>query len=191
MLKKIALVTFLAACGGGSKQAATETAATATTAAEVGKEVAAGKPIAGGALEPRSGSAVTGAVEVMPMGDGVHVTVRVANATPGKHGLHFHEKGDCSAPDASSAGGHWNPDGVTHGAPDKDPHHAGDLGNIEIGSDGTGTASAHLKGYTATAGDRSVIGKALILHEKEDDLTTQPTGNAGGRIACAVIVEAP
>jgi Cu-Zn family superoxide dismutase len=179
-MKKLAMVFLVAACGGGAKQAA-ETAAV----------VAAGAPVAGGALEARSGSSVTGMVDIVPMGDGVHVTVRVANATPGKHGLHFHEKGDCSAPDATSAGDHWNPAGVAHGAPDKDPHHAGDLGNLEVGADGTGTASVHLSGYTATPGENSVLGRALIVHEKEDDLTTQPSGNAGPRIACAVIVQAP
>jgi Cu-Zn family superoxide dismutase len=175
-----ALALALGACGGGSKQAV-----------ETAQTVAAAMPSAGCALEPRSGSSVTGFVEVKPMGDGVHVTVRVANATPGKHGLHFHENGDCSAPDATSAGGHWNPDGVSHGAPDADPHHAGDLGNIEVGEDGTGTASVHLAGFTIAPGDHSVMGKAMIVHETEDDLTSQPSGNAGSRIACGVIVEAP
>lgn len=172
---------FLLACGGGAAKQAADTA----------KAVTGSKAVAGGALEPKSGSAVTGMVEIAPMDDGVHVTVRVANAAPGKHGLHFHEKGDCSAPDASSAGGHWNPANVAHGAPDKDPHHAGDLGNIEVGADGTGMASVHLAGYAATPGDKSVIGRSVVLHEKEDDFSTQPSGNSGARIACAVIVEAP
>jgi superoxide dismutase, Cu-Zn family len=99
------LPLFLAACGGGTKQ----TAQTVETAA---KE----KAPAGGALEPRSGSTTTGFVEAAPMADGTHLTIRVSNATPGKHGAHLHETGDCSSPDAKSAGAHWNPDSAQHGA---------------------------------------------------------------------------
>jgi Cu-Zn family superoxide dismutase len=125
------------------------------------------------------------------MGDGVHVDVRIQGATPGQHGFHFHQNGDCSAPDATSAGDHWNPTGTPHGAPGSPPHHAGDLGNIEVAADGTGTLSMHLPNVTLTPGDMSVVGKAAIVHANPDDLTSQPSGNAGPRIACGVVVESP
>ena len=198
-MRKTFILVVLAACGGGSKQAAPPaTAAESQPVTSVPSESAppaeaapAAQKSAGAALESRSGSKVTGQVTIKPMGDGVHVDVRVAGATPGKHGLHFHMTGDCSAPDAKSAGDHWNPTSEAHGAPTAPPHHAGDLGNIEVGADGTGTLSIHLPGLTIEPGDKSVMGKAVIFHEKEDDLKTQPTGNAGARQACGVIVEAP
>src|SRR6185503_3731276 len=188
-MRKALLAVVLAACGGGSKQAATTpTEQAVTTVPSTPAETAApAKAAAGAALEPRSGSKVTGMVTIAPMGDGVHVDVRIANATPGTHGLHFHDKGDCSAPDGKSAGDHWNPAGVAHGSPDATPHHAGDLGNIDVGADGTGSKSIHLPGLTVAPGQpNSVIGHAVIVHEKADDMTTQPSGNAGARIACGV-----
>jgi Cu-Zn family superoxide dismutase len=104
----------------------------------------------------------------------------------GLHGFHLHEVGDCSAPDYTSAGGHFNPTGVDHGGPDAAVHHAGDFGNIEIGEDGSGSLE-----LTSTMlsfdGDNSVIGRAVILHAGEDDLTSQPTGAAGARDACGVV----
>jgi Cu-Zn family superoxide dismutase len=181
MKKTAFLVVLIAACG--AKQSSDSSAPVA--AVEAAKEVKASA-----ALEPRAGSQTTGSVSIAPMGNGIHVEVKVANATPGKHGVHFHEKGDCSAPDATSAGPHWNPDSGTHGAPGAG-HHAGDLGNIEIGADGTGTLSVHLDGYTLTEGPKGVLNRALIVHAKEDDLTTQPTGNSGDRIACGVIAAMP
>jgi Cu-Zn family superoxide dismutase len=174
------LLVLVAACGGKQSMDSATPAAAA----------AAMEPQAGAALEPRSGSQTTGMVTVKPMGNGIHVDIKVAGATPGKHGIHFHEKGDCSAPDATSAGPHWNPDNTSHGAPGPE-HHAGDLGNIEVGEDGTGSASVHLDGYTLTEGPKGVLGRALIVHAKEDDLTTQPTGNSGDRVACGVITQAP
>jgi Cu-Zn family superoxide dismutase len=117
------------------------------------------------------------------------VKLDVSGATPGKHGAHIHENGDCSAPDATSAGGHWNPSGMDHGAPGASPHHAGDLGNLTVGEDGKGTltlSSAEWQLDTGAAND--VLGKAVVIHAAEDDLTTQPAGNSGARVACGVIV---
>jgi Cu-Zn family superoxide dismutase len=110
--------------------------------------------------------------------------------SPGEHGFHLHEKGDCSAPDASSAGGHFNPLHHPHAGPHTAQHHAGDFGNITVKADGTGTMSLTLKGEDAKIAREDAIGKAIILHEKADDLKTQPTGNAGGRIACGVVEKA-
>ncbi len=140
-------------------------------------------------LESRSGSTVTGTATFTEEDGKVTVKLDVSGATPGKHGAHIHENGDCSAPDATSAGGHWNPSGVNHGAPEASPHHAGDLGNLTVGEDGKGTltlSSAEWQLDTGAAND--VLGKAVVIHADEDDLTTQPAGNSGGRVACGVIV---
>lgn len=185
MIRALALVAFVSlACGGKAKPAETTTP---TTPAPGGDPAGATLAAASATLESRSGSTATGTARFVETTGGVEATITIAGATPGKHGLHLHETGDCSAPDATSAGGHWNPDQAPHAAPHASPRHAGDLGNIEIGADGQGTLTITLEGLTVAAGDRSVVGRAVILHEKEDDLATQPTGNAGGRIACGVV----
>ena len=136
-------------------------------------------------LEPKSGSQVTGTVTFAKSGDEVQVVADVQNLKPGKHGFHIHEKGDCSAPDAMSAGGHFNPMHEHHGGPDSVERHAGDFGNITVDASGKG----HLdwKGKLKFSGAESIIGKSVIVHEKEDDLKTDPSGNSGARIACGVI----
>lgn len=139
-------------------------------------------------LEARSGSAIAGEASFSQEGDGVRIVVSVKGATAGEHGLHIHEKGDCSAPDGASAGPHFNPLGHNHGGMEQSPRHAGDLGNITVSADGTGKLEVVLKGLTVAPGDLSVVGRALVLHEKPDDLRTQPSGNSGARIGCGVIV---
>ncbi len=137
-------------------------------------------------LHPASGSNVMGTVTFMKSGDEVKVVADVTGLTPGKHGFHIHEFGDCSDPKAASAGGHFNPAHHQHGAPDAGDRHAGDLGNIEADSSG----KAHLEWTDKVMklnGTDSIVGHAVIVHEKTDDLKTQPTGDAGGRIACGVI----
>jgi Cu-Zn family superoxide dismutase len=144
-------------------------------------------PQARATIEPRSGSNVRGwATFTDRSTGGVAVVVHIENAPPGTHGLHVHEKGDCSAPDASSAGGHFNPGGMPHAGPSATQRHAGDLGNITIESNGTGHLEMVSDLLTVRPGPNSVVGKAVIFHEKADDLTTQPTGNAGGRLGCGV-----
>jgi Cu-Zn family superoxide dismutase len=139
-------------------------------------------------IESRSGSNVTGMATFTELSTGgVRAQVRIENAPPGTHGLHIHEKGDCSAPDASSAGGHFNPGGMPHAGPGDMKRHAGDLGNIEIKADGTGTLELTSDLLTVKPGPNSVVGKSVVFHEKVDDLKTQPTGNAGGRFGCGVI----
>lgn len=138
-------------------------------------------------VEARSGSGASGDASFVQEGDTVKVVVNIKGATPGEHGLHIHEKGDCSAADAASAGPHFNPHKMDHGGLEQGPRHAGDLGNITVGADGTGKLEAMLKGITVTAGDSSVLGRAIVLHEKPDDLRTQPSGNSGARIGCGVI----
>ena len=121
--------------------------------------------------------------------NGVHVIVTIANAPPGKHGVHIHEHGNCG--DAGkAAGGHFNPDHVPHGFLPKDglaKAHAGDFGNIEIGPNGSGRLELILPGLTLTESTKyNIGGHAIIIHEKADDFG-QPTGNAGGRIGCGVV----
>ena len=117
----------------------------------------------------------------------VQVVVNVTGAPPGMHGLHIHETGDCSAPDAMSAGGHWNPTMHMHAAPGASAH-LGDLGNITVADNGTGTLTQMNPSWEiGSTGAMNLVGKAVILHAMPDDLTTQPTGNAGGRIGCGVI----
>jgi Cu-Zn family superoxide dismutase len=136
-------------------------------------------------LQPSSGSQVKGTVTFTKMGDDVQVVADVENLKPGKHGFHIHEKGDCSAPDASSAGAHFNPTHHHHGGPDSVARHAGDFGNIT--ADASGEGHLDWKGKLKFSGAESIIGKSVIVHEKEDDLKTDPSGNSGTRIACAVI----
>src|SRR5712691_4759169 len=136
-------------------------------------------------LESKSGSRVTGKVTFTKMGDEVQVVADIENLTPGKHGFHIHEKGDCSAADASSAGGHFNPTQKHHGGPMTLDHHTGDLGNIE--ADASGKAHLDWKGKLSLSGKDSIIGRSVVVHEKEDDLKTDPAGNSGARIACGTI----
>lgn len=138
-------------------------------------------------LEARSGSQVTGTVTFTKAGDDVQVVADITGLKPGKHGFHIHEKGDCSAPDAASAGAHFNPGQHKHGGPSGTERHEGDLGNIETDADG----KTHLvwKGKLSLGGADSIIGKSIVVHEKEDDLKTDPSGNSGSRVACGVIVE--
>jgi Cu-Zn family superoxide dismutase len=136
-------------------------------------------------LESKSGSQVTGTVTFSKVGDDVQVVGDITGLTPGKHGFHIHEKGDCSAPDAASAGAHFNPTQKHHGGPMTAEHHTGDFGNIE--ADASGKAHVDWKGKMSLSGADSIIGKSLVVHEKEDDLKTDPSGNSGARQACGAI----
>jgi len=137
-------------------------------------------------ISPLKGSGVRGIVTFEAVGHGVRVVADLTGLAPGKHGFHIHEFGDCSSEDGSSAGGHFNPMGMPHSMPTAEKRHAGDMGNIEADAEG----KAHLDYVDAVmslGGEHAIIGHAVIVHEKEDDLKTQPTGNAGGRLACGVI----
>ena len=139
-------------------------------------------------LKPTQGNKVSGTVTFSSQNGGVRIVADLEGLEPGKHGFHIHEKGDCSAPDASSAGGHFNPVGTPHGAPENPPaqRHAGDLGNVEADADG----KAHFErmdGLISLQGPNSIAGRAVILHAQPDDLSSQPAGNAGPRVACGVV----
>lgn len=138
-------------------------------------------------IEARSGSSLTGTATLTATEGGVRVLVSISGVSPGKHGSHVHEKGDCTAPDGASAGSHFNPGGHAHALPQGSPRHLGDLGNVEVGADGKGVLELVAEGANLDPGDpASFLGRSIIVHEKEDD-GGQPNGNAGGRIGCAVI----
>lgn len=137
-------------------------------------------------LTPAKDGKVTGEVEFFKTEKGVRVVAHVMNLGRGDHGIHIHEKADLSAPDLSSAGGHFNPTHTTHGAPDAQEHHAGDLGNLKPDSSGVANMDFIDPGLKLTGPD-SIIGHSVIVHEKADDLKTQPAGDSGRRIAGGVI----
>ena len=145
-------------------------------------------PLAQAIMEPTANSEATGTVEFFQVQNISLIKVSMKGVARGQHGLHIHEKGDCSAADGTSAGGHFNSTGSEHGSPEKASKHVGDLGNIT--ADASGKVSEVIKIDDMnffTNESWSIGGRALILHEKADDLITQPTGNSGARIACGVI----
>jgi Cu-Zn family superoxide dismutase len=144
-------------------------------------------PVAVTTLEARSGSSMKGQASFTQVGDKTRILVEVSGAAPGPHGLHVHENGDCSSPDAKSAGPHFNPGNGEHGAPDKPTHHAGDFGNLTVGADGNGKLELTTDQISVKPGATSVVGRALVVHDKVDDVTSQPSGNSGDRIGCGVI----
>jgi len=137
-------------------------------------------------LRPTQGSSVEGQVTFTKVDAGVKVSLRLSGLAAGKHGFHIHEFGDCSAPDAASAGGHFNPGAEAHAAPTEAHRHVGDLGNIEAGADGAATLE-YVDARASLEGANSILGRGVIVHADPDDFKTQPTGNAGKRVACGVI----
>jgi Cu-Zn family superoxide dismutase len=144
------------------------------------------RPMAVAVLSPAANGSVKGQVTFLEETEGVRVTANIEGLTPGKHGFHIHEKGDCSAADFTSAGGHFNPTNSKHGSPTDPEHHVGDFGNLEANERGVARFERVFQWLTFK-GTNSILNKAVIVHEKADDLQTQPTGDAGGRIACGVI----
>ena len=138
-------------------------------------------------LSPTQGNKVKGIVTFQKVGETVRIVADVEGLTPGEHGFHIHEFGDCSAPDGSSAGGHFNPHNSKHGSPEDKNRHAGDLGNITANGDGKGHYH-RIDNVIKLNGDSSIIGRSVIIHSSSDDFVTQPTGNAGGRLSCGVIM---
>lgn len=137
-------------------------------------------------LQPAAGQDVQGEVLFRETDQGVRVQVVAHGLTPGMHGFHVHEIGDCSAPDFESAGAHFAPAGHPHGAPAAESH-AGDLGNVEADANGTVETVIMARHVELDPGQRSIVGRAIVIHAQPDDLTSQPSGNAGARVACGVI----
>ncbi|MGB5274060.1 MAG: superoxide dismutase family protein [Flavobacteriaceae bacterium] len=144
------------------------------------------------AMEPKSDSNVKGEVTFTDENGQVKMTANFNGLTPGEHAIHIHEKADCSAADGTSTGGHWNPTNEPHGKwGAAEGYHKGDIGNFVANADGTGTVEFATDLWCLGCGDpnKDLIGKGVIVHQGVDDFTTQPTGNAGGRISCTGIIQ--
>ena len=146
-------------------------------------------------IESKSDSKVNGEIQILEKAPGLLTfNVNVSGLDPNStHGIHIHEKGDCSAQDAKSAGGHYNPTNKNHGGPKKMNSHVGDLGNLKANGKGlvkTSFVQAGLALNQHTNSERifSIEGRSIIIHEKRDDLKTNPSGASGKRIACGIII---
>ncbi len=192
----LASALALAACkqGGEPEAAPAEPAAsTETPAADPAAPPVLDTPVATAELQATQGNSVAGRIAFTVVDGQLRASGHVSGLKPGsEHGFHIHEKGDCSAPDGTSAGGHFNPASAEHGSIDAAAHHGGDMPNLVADVQG----NAHVDGPVSSnvnAGkgdDFDIIGRGLIVHADPDDYTSQPTGNAGARLACAVITKA-
>jgi Cu-Zn family superoxide dismutase len=140
-------------------------------------------------MAPASASLVSGRLLIDAIDGGVRIHGELGGlGRNGVHAIHVHERGDCSAADASTAGGHFNPDGVAHGRAGMPPHHLGDMDNLHANPQGVAKVDLHLHDVTLGSGAANdILGRAIIVHANPDDYTSQPTGNAGARVACGVI----
>lgn len=173
-----ALVSAVAACSPDNEVVQTDTAV--ASQADAFSEFVA-------VLHPTSGNEVEGVVLFSNTDEGVRVGAQVSGLRPmSSHGFHIHEFGDCRAADASSAGGHFNPAGMPHGAPESERRHAGDLGNL-IANDAGVAQTNVVDPELSFEGADSILGRAVVIHANADDLESQPSGAAGPRIACGVI----
>lgn len=141
-------------------------------------------------LQSKSGSSITGEIEFTEANGIVSMLAKIEGASPGEHAIHIHAKGDCSADDGTSAGGHWNPLNYEHGKWGTDSFHRGDIGNIMVGEDGVGEINRDTDLWCIGCMDaeKNILGKAIIVHEGPDDFTSQPAGAAGPRVACGEIL---
>jgi Cu-Zn family superoxide dismutase len=140
-------------------------------------------------LSPTQGNTANGGLKLTAAGTGIKISGMVQGLKPNaEFGFHFHEKGDCSAPDATSAGAHFNPTSQDHGNPQAQPHHAGDMLNVKSDAQGVAEVSIDNADVSLQTGQpNDIIGKALVMHAKPDDYKTQPSGDSGDRIACGVV----
>ena len=160
-----AIFLLLVACGGAQKSGS-----------------AGNERVASAEVKPLAGQTAEGKVTFKQAGDGpVTIELDLSGLSPGTHGFHIHEKGDCGGEFAANAGKHFNPAGAPH------PQHAGDFGNIQAAADGKAHQVVTAPGITVGEGATSVANRAVIIHEGTDDLASQPSGNAGHPIACGVI----
>ena len=193
----VAIAVLMAACGrkedaaptadtpppaGDSPSVATTTEPETTSSAEA----TAGAAVQ---LSPTQGNTANGGLKITAAGTGVKISGMVQGLKPdSEFGFHFHEKGDCSAPDATSAGAHFNPGNQQHGNPQAQPHHAGDMLNVKSDAQGVAEVSIDNADVSLQSGQpNDILGKALVLHAKPDDYKTQPSGDSGDRIACGVV----
>jgi superoxide dismutase, Cu-Zn family len=146
------------------------------------------QPSAVAQLQATKGNTASGVVAFTQIGDVVRVDVQIQGLKPNTvHGFHVHEKGDCSSGDGLSAGGHFNPTAHNHGFHGSGVHHSGDLPPLNADAQGSAVLRFYSTSISIGSGITNVIGHGLIVHRDPDDFTTQPTGNSGPRLACAVI----
>lgn len=194
LLKSMAVPHWIALCSAVAMTPAcaheghdhAQTAKTQTATAAAGADAKAATS-AVAVLSAASGSAVRGTAKFTQTASGVAVVVEVSGLTPDQqHAIHVHEFGDCTAPDAASAGSHYNPEGHPHALPAAATRHAGDLGNLQADASGNAKLEITVSNCTVAGAMNPILGRAVIVHAKPDD-GGQPVGNAGGRIACGVI----
>lgn len=137
-------------------------------------------------IYPTPSNQVTGSVKFTQEKHGIHITATIHGLTPGKHGFHIHKYGDCGGQNGTCAGDHFNPTNAPHGSPSNTHVHAGDLGNVVADEHGTAIYD-EINHHITLSGPHSIIGRSVIVHQDEDDLHSQPTGNSGNRIGCGVI----
>ncbi|MGX9718604.1 superoxide dismutase family protein [Stenotrophomonas acidaminiphila] len=200
----LASALVLGACKQGAEPAAAPAEPAAGTPAQAPAADPAAPPamepaaaataaVATAELQPTKDSTVKGSIRFTVVDGRLHASGDISGLKPGsEHGFHIHEKGDCSAPDGTSAGGHFNPGNAEHGSIDAAAHHGGDMPNIVADAQGNarvdGPVSSNVNAGKGDAFD--IIGRGLIVHADPDDYHSQPTGNAGARLACAVIAKA-
>jgi Cu-Zn family superoxide dismutase len=143
------------------------------------------------AFESKSNSLVKGTAAFFEKNGKVTFVAKLTGLKPGVHAIHIHEKSDCSAADGSSAGGHWNPTFKKHGKWGVEEYHKGDIGNFIADEKGNGTITMKTSEWCIGCEDatKNILGKGLIVHQGTDDFTTQPSGNAGARVACSAIIK--
>ncbi len=174
------------------KDAAKKTEEVVDTVVEEVEEVEIAPQAIAFSLESKSESTATGKIQFTEVNGSVTMLALLSGLTPGTHAIHIHEKADCSSADGKSSGGHWNPTFKPHGAWGADTgYHKGDIGNFEVGEDGTGTVNFSTNEWCLGCDDetKNVIGKAIIVHQGTDDLTSQPSGAAGARVSCGGIIQ--
>ncbi len=180
MMSTRLLFAFLAASGAVAVVGCAEReGASATSRQPVTSAVAV--------ILPTEGNSTSGVVRFTQLEGQVRIVADVEGLSPGRHGFHIHEYGDFTSPDAKSAGGHYNTEGFPHSAPPDPKRHAGDLGNIEAGVDGRAHFEVVVDNITINGAGNPVLGRGLVVHAGEDDLRSQPTGNAGARVGFGVI----
>jgi Cu-Zn family superoxide dismutase len=181
----IAFALSITSCKKVSKDTVTVESETAENVVVAPKELTV-------ALSPKSGSKVSGTVVFTEENGVVSMTATMSGLEPGEHAIHIHQSSDCSSPDGKSTGGHWNPTNQPHGKWGAESgYHKGDIGNFTADENGDGSISISTDEWCMGCGDetKDIIGKGIIVHAGVDDFTTQPTGNAGGRVSCGGIIE--
>lgn len=185
------LISFAFACKNDAKKEAVSVDEKEVKKTEIVEKKSIAKEIAI-TMEAKSNSEVKGKALISQKGDQVQLMASFYGLTPGTHAIHLHEKADCSSADGKSTGGHWNPTFESHGAWGAETgFHRGDIGNFEVSENGTGIVDFKTDLWCIGCEDekKNILGKAIIVHQGVDDLTSQPSGAAGARVSCGGIIE--